>query len=167
MVPGWWWRGAEDGLLKTQRRDLALSSSSSQAYALEPGAFFVLPPLASPCAYCNLAFRSIYRHGDKMSHLQSREDNGRRGTVHDGSVLDSLAVELTFSHCAPGNASGTPKRSNYEASPNALSTQGFFFLQAQGSNPQGQPTNRAPQSFPLFQALAHPEPHVHSPILSS
>lgn len=137
---------AEVGLLKTWRRELALSSSSSQAYALEPGAFFVLPPLVFPGAYCNLAFCSIYRHGDKMSHLQSREDNGRRGTVHDGSVLDSLAVELTvtFSHCAPGNASGTPREVT-EASPDALRLYpGAFVSPSPGSNPQGQPTNRTP-----------------------
>lgn len=41
----WYRRGAEVGLLKTPSQDLALSSSSSQAYALEPDAFFVLPPL--------------------------------------------------------------------------------------------------------------------------
>lgn len=67
-----------------------------------------------------------------MSHLQWREDNGRRGTVHDGSVLDSLAVELTFSHCTPGNALGTPR----EVTMRLLlmlcdSTQGLLFLQAQ------------------------------------
>lgn len=129
---------------------------------------FLCPsPTRFPCAYCNLAFCSIYHHGDVMSHLQSREDNGRRGTVHDGSVLDSLAVELTFSHSTPDKASGTPR----EVTTRLLlmpcdSTQGLC-----SSKPRLKPSGAAYKqdtlSLPLFQAQTPPESHVHSPLFSS